>query len=73
MNNKEKIELIILKHKQNDIDTKNAVNEILLLFSVIGRSDQLIDFAIKNGYFQDIPKGQKEGLINRFEESINCR
>jgi hypothetical protein len=47
-------------------------NQALHIHDVVWRSEQLIDFAIKNGYFQDIPKGQKEGLIDRFEKSINC-
>ena len=35
---------------------------------VMGRSEQLIDFAIKNGYIDDMPKGQKDGLIDKFEK-----
>ena len=49
-----------------------AENEALRQSCVSGRSEQLIDFAIRNGYFQDIPKGQKDGLIDRFEKLINC-
>lgn len=40
--------------------------------AIVGRSEQLIDFAIKNGYIDDMPKGQKDGLIDKFEKSINC-
>lgn len=40
--------------------------------AVSGRSEQLIDFAIKNGYIEDMPKGNKMGLIDKFEKSINC-
>jgi hypothetical protein len=51
--------------------TKDEADKILFdLLDVSGRSEQLIDFAIKNGYFKDIPKGQKDGLIYRFEKSI---
>lgn len=42
------------------------------LGTVSGQSEQLIDFAIKNGYIEDMPKGNKMGLIDKFEKSINC-
>lgn len=42
------------------------------IHAVVGRSEQLIDFAIKNGYIEDMPKGNKMGLIDKFEKSINC-
>lgn len=44
----------------------------LLKPDVSGLSEQLIDFAIKNGYIEDMPKGNKTGLIDKFEKSINC-
>lgn len=51
---------------------KAGFEKALSLFAVSGRSEQLIDFAIKNGYIDDMPKGQKDGLIDKFEKSINC-
>ena len=39
---------------------------------VSGQSEQLIDFAVKEGYFEGVPKGNLMGLIDRFEKSINC-
>ena len=50
---------------------KGAVTEALRIHDVVGRSEQLIDFAIKNGYIEDMPKGNKMGLIDKFEKSIN--
>ena len=49
-------------------NTKESVDEKL-----VEVCEELIDFAIKNGYVQDIPKGQKEGLIDSFEKSIRNR
>ena len=44
----------------------------LRVTDVSGRSEQLIDFAVKEGYFEGVPKGNLMGLIDRFEKSINC-
>ncbi len=53
------------KEMESDLD---AVFQALHQPPVMGRSEQLIDFAIKNGYIDDMPKGQKDGLIDKFEK-----
>jgi hypothetical protein len=40
------------------------------LFAVVGQSEQLIDFALKEGYFEGVPKGNLMGLIDRFENQL---
>jgi hypothetical protein len=42
----------------------------LRINDVVGRSEQLIDFAIKEGYFEGVPKGNLMGLIDRFENQL---
>jgi hypothetical protein len=50
----------------------SAKLKLLSIADVSGRSEQLIDFAVKEGYFEGVPKGNLMGLIDRFEKSINC-
>jgi hypothetical protein len=48
----------------------NEVERLCALSNVVGRSERLIDFALKEGYFEGVPKGNLMGLIDRFENQL---
>lgn len=68
MDTKHKLELILENLWQGEIDIAKAQQQILVLFDVVGRSEQLLAFARYLHNHSYVYKGFKpETLVRRFE------
>jgi predicted RNase H-like nuclease len=68
METREKIKKILQKYRYTDLSTEDAIDSILLLLDVVGRSEQLKSFAefCQDNYSFEIP----DRIIKDYEQSL---